>query len=125
MSKIQSVRADALSESSSTEGISRNLAFKDKDKLVVRARGVPGATSGWHHHGDHDVYGYLASGSARLESGPGGRETIAIGPGDFFHVPPRTIHREINPSAEEGQEFVLFLSGAGPLVVNVDGPEKS
>jgi uncharacterized RmlC-like cupin family protein len=125
MSKIESVRANALSESSSTEGITRDLAFKDNDKLVVRARSVPGAISGWHHHGDHDVYGYLASGSARLESGHGGQETIAIGPGDFFHVPPRTVHREINPSAEEGQEFVLFLSGTGPLVVNVDGPEKS
>ena len=124
MSKIKALRADALPESSSTPGITRHLAFKDREKLVLRGQTTPGTVSGWHHHGDHDVYGYLVSGSARFESGPGGKDAVSVDQGDFFHVPPGTIHREINPSADEGQEVILFLSGTGPLVVNVEGPDK-
>jgi hypothetical protein len=29
----------------------------------------------------------------------------------------------VNPSQSEGQEVVLFLKGAGPMVVNVEGPD--
>ena len=124
MAKIKALRNDSLPEAPSSPGIARHLAFKDKEKLVLRGRTTPGTVSGWHHHGDHDVYGYLVSGSARFESGPGGKDAVSVGRGDFFHVPPHTVHREVNPSAEEGQEVILFLSGAGPLVVNVDGPDK-
>jgi uncharacterized RmlC-like cupin family protein len=124
MGKIQALRTDALSEAPSSPGIIRHLAFKDEGKLVLHALATPGAISGWHYHGDHDVYGYLVSGSARLESGPGGKQAVSLGRGDFFHVPAHTVHREINPSADEGQEFILFLSGTGPLVVNVEGPDK-
>ena len=124
MSKIQALRTDALSETPSSPGITRHLAFKSEGKLVVRSRTNPGTISGWHHHGDYDVYGYLASGSARFESGPGGKDAVSLGRGDFFHVPPHTIHREVNPSRDEGQEVILFLSGTGPLVVNVNGPEQ-
>ena len=125
MSKIQALRADALSEAPSSPGITRHLAFKGEGKLVLRGRTTPGTVSGWHHHGDHDVYGYLVSGTARFESGPGGKDAVSVRRGDFFHVPPRTVHREVNPSTAEGQEVILFLSGTGPLVVNVDGPDKA
>ena len=123
MSRIQTLKADSLPEAPSSPGITRHLAFKGEGKLVIRGRTTPGAISGWHHHGDYDVYGYMVSGSARFESGPGGEDPVSVGQGDFFHVPPHTVHREINPSTDEGQEFILFLSGTGPLVVNVDGPE--
>lgn len=125
MSKIQALKADALSEAPSSPGITRHLAFKGEGNLVLRGRTTPGTISGWHHHGDHDVYGYLVSGTARFESGPGGKDAVSVGRGDFFHVPPHTVHREVNPSAEEGQEVILFLSGTGPLVVNVDGPDPT
>lgn len=125
MSKIEAQRRDALPEAPSTPSITRHLAFKGEKDLVLRGRTGPGAISGWHHHGDHDVYGYVAAGSVRFESGPSGKDSVSLDPGDFFHVPPRTVHREINPSSDEGQEVVLFLSGTGPLVVNVDGPEKA
>jgi len=61
--------------------------------MVVRSRVEPSVVSGWHHHGDYDIYGYLVSGAARFENGPGGRDAISVGPGDFIHVPPRTVHR--------------------------------
>lgn len=81
-------------------------------------------TSGWHHHGDHDVYGFVVSGRMRFEGGPGGRDAIEVGPGDFFHVPARMVHRDVNPSDTEGQVGVLCMVGTGPPVVNVAGPES-
>ena len=125
MSKIQALHKDALSENPSTPGITRHLAFKSEGQLVIRARTEPGTVSGWHHHGDYDVYGFVASGSVRFENGPGGTDTVSLREGDFFHVPPHTVHREINPSSDEGQEVILFLRGTGPMVFNVEGPEPA
>ena len=124
MSNIQALQADALSETPSTPGISRDLAFTGEGFLIVRARSDPGTVSGWHHHGDHDVYGYVVSGSVRFENGPGGKNVVSLKTGDFFHVSPQTVHREINPSSIEGNEVTLFLRGTGLLAANVDSPDK-
>jgi hypothetical protein len=40
----------------------------------------------------------------------------------FFFVPSHTVHREINPSATERGEVILFLRGTGPMVINRDVP---
>ncbi len=42
--------------------------------------------------------------------------------GDFLRVPPGVVHRESNPSSEEGQ-LIVVRYGGGPPTVNVDGPE--
>jgi hypothetical protein len=63
MSKIQALPMNDLTETPSSPGISRHLAFKGEDYLVVRARSEPGTTSGWHHRGEYDVYGYQFGGS--------------------------------------------------------------
>jgi uncharacterized RmlC-like cupin family protein len=62
--------------------------------------------------------------SDRFEYGPMGKDGILVGPGDFFHIPPHTVHRDVNPSPDEGQEAVLFFRGTGPVVVNVEGPHQ-
>lgn len=123
MAKIRVLGKDALADAPGSPGITRHRAFAGEGFQIVRSRGGPGVISGWHHHGDDDVYGYMVSGIARFEGGPGGRDVIAVGPGDFFHVPARTVHRDVNPSATESQEVILFLRGTGPLVVNVEGPD--
>src|SRR5574341_1054843 len=114
MAKIEGRAKDALSGAPGSPGITRHTAFQGEGYLVVRSRANPGTVSGWHHHGDYDVFGYMVVGAARFESGPGGRDAVSVGPGDFFHVPARTVHRDVNPSATEGQEVILFLRGAGP-----------
>jgi len=125
MARFEAMHKDALKEGpSSGAGVRREVAFSADGVRVLRSRGAPGATSSWHTHGDHDVYGYLVRGSARFESGAGGRESMEVEAGDFFCVPARWVHRDVNPSPTEGQEFVLFLHGDGPLVVNVDGPAE-
>jgi len=125
MSKLRALQKDALTESASSPGITRHLALEGERVLVVRSRVDPGVVSGWHHHGDHAVYGYVVSGTARLEGGPGGKDVITVGPGGFLYVPPYTVHREINPSSTEGGEVILFLAGAGAMVVNVEGPDPA
>jgi len=125
MAKIQGLGKDTLAEAPGSPGITRHPAFRGEGFVVVRSRVDPGVVSGWHHHGDYDIYGYMVSGSARFENGPGGTDAISVGPGDFFHVPARTVHRDVNPSGSEGQEVVLFLRGSGPMVVNVERPDPA
>ena len=125
MAKIQSLQKEALSEAPGSTGIIRHLAFRGEGFQVVRSLIDSGVVSGWHHHGDYDIYGYLAAGFVRFETGPGGRDVVSVGPGDFFHVPAHTVHRDVNPSRTEGQEVILFLRGSGPMVVNVEGPDPA
>jgi quercetin dioxygenase-like cupin family protein len=124
MSTIQAVREDALSWGSSSPGIARHLAFQGEGFQVIRSRIAAGALSGWHHHEDYEVCGYVVSGTARLESGPEGRDVVTLHAGDFLHVPAHTVHRESNPSPNERGEVILFMRGTGPMVANVAGPEQ-
>jgi hypothetical protein len=39
-------------------------------------------------------------------------------------VPPRAVHRDVNPSPTQSQEVILFLRGTGAMVVNVTGPDQ-
>lgn len=104
-----------------TPGIVREVAFDLERAMMVRARVAPRVVSGWHHHGDRDVFGFLVKGRARFEFGPGGKDTAEVEEGGFFHVPRGLVHRDVN-ATDEPQEFALCFAGTGPLVVNVDGP---
>jgi quercetin dioxygenase-like cupin family protein len=125
MPKFQAVPQDTLKAGLKSSGVVRDVAFNGEGIAVLRSRVEPGTISGWHHHGDYDVYGYVVSGTSRFESGPDGKDVIEIGPGGFFSVPAHTIHREVNPSSTEGGEVVLFLKGDGQTVFNVEGPAQS
>lgn len=102
--------------------MNRAAAFSSESVWVGEVRTDPGTTSGWHHHGEHATYGRVLTGSARVEFGPGGTTVVEAGPGDFFFVPPHTVHRESNPGATE-QSLVVVRIGSGPTVINVPGPE--
>ena len=57
MAKIRALKKDALTEAPGSPGITRHLAFRGEGFMVVRSRVDPGVISGWHHHGDYDIYG--------------------------------------------------------------------
>jgi uncharacterized RmlC-like cupin family protein len=84
-------------------------------------RTAPGMVSGWHHHGDFESMIYVVSGALRMEFGPGGRDILEAGPGDFLYVARGAVHREGNPTDIESH-IVVARSGSGEPVVNVDGP---
>ena len=121
MSEVRIVAASELAGSLPTPGMERREAVAGEARILA-VRTKPGVISGWHHHAAYTTYGYIISGRLRLESGPGGASVVEGGSGDFFIVPPDTVHRESNPSDEE-QVIVGFRVGNGETVVNVDGPE--
>ena len=123
MTRIEGVESNELLAGSSTPGIDRKLAFKEGEVTVIRSQVDPGVVSGWHHHGNYHVYGYMAVGTIRFEFGVDGKDSVEINQGGYFHVPPRTVHRDVNPYSKS-QDVILFLKGVGDLVVNVDGPDR-
>jgi uncharacterized RmlC-like cupin family protein len=115
---VRKVAADELTPGHPTPGMSREQAIVLDDLWSGRVRTDPGATSGWHHHGDHDTVVYVVHGAFRVETSTA---VVQGDPGDFVHVPAHTVHRESNPTGEIA-EVVLVRRGTGPVVVNVDGP---
>jgi uncharacterized RmlC-like cupin family protein len=113
---IRVIPAGALADADPTPGMHRlwsGLVYTE-----------PGATSGWHHHGDHETSLYVISGTMRLEFGPGGGSAVDAGPGDFVHVPAHVVHREWNPTDQRGTA-VIARAGTGQPTVNVDGPDSA
>jgi uncharacterized RmlC-like cupin family protein len=122
--KVRIVTRDALDAGPSTPGMKRRQAFATHELWFGEAHTQPGQVSGWHHHGDHLTHGYVVAGRIRFDFGPGGSESLEAGPGDYFLVPPRTVHREQNPGTEE-QVIVLVRTGSGESVINVEGPDPA
>lgn len=123
MGALEVKRQDQLTDGPATPGIIRRVAFKQGLATVMLATTEPGVVSGWHTHTGHDIYGFVVSGKARFEQDSESEEATIISPGEFFHLPPHTVHRESNPSSEEPSQVLLFIAGDGPLVENVPGPE--
>lgn len=117
------VGAHQLAPADPTPGMARSLAMHEAGMWTGTVDTEPHATSGWHHHGDYETTLYIVSGRMRMESGPGGRDVVEAGPGDFLRVPAGAVHRESNPSAEPGRA-VIVRCGAGDPTYNVDGPAE-
>ena len=104
-----------------TPGMLREQAVAVEGMWAGLVRTEAAMTSGWHHHGDYDTSIYVASGSLRMECGPGGTVVVEAGAGDFVFVPRGAVHREGNPGNAESH-LVVVRAGTGAPVVNVDGP---
>jgi uncharacterized RmlC-like cupin family protein len=102
-------------------GITREQAIAAEPLWAGLVRTAPGVASGWHHHGDYESSIYVARGSLRIQSGPGGRDLVEASVGDFVHVPKGAIHREMNDGNEESH-LVVVRAGHGVPTVNVKGP---
>ena len=122
--EVSAVTRDGLTEANATPGLVRKVAFATERALLIHVTGAGGITSGWHHHGDRDAIGHVIHGRVRFEFGPEGRKSTEVEEGGFFHVPAGLVHRDVNPDAEP-QEVVISFVGQGPLVVNVDGPDRA
>lgn len=116
---VRKVAGDALTPGHPTPDVLREEAIVLDGLWSGRALTEAGATSAWHHHGDHDTIAYVVSGAFRVETATG---VVDGNPGDFVHVPAHTVHREGNPTGGRA-EVVIVRRGTGPVVVNVDGPD--
>lgn len=115
------VGAGELRPGDPTPGMTRQVALHTEGMWSGTVDTEAGATSGWHHHGDHDTTIYVVSGRMRLESGPGGQAVIEAGPGDFVRVPAGAVHRESNPG-DDISHAVIVRCGHGTPTINVEGP---
>jgi uncharacterized RmlC-like cupin family protein len=105
-------------------GMERQQQFEREGRWASWIRIESGNVTSWHHHAANDTYVYVSRGSATIEFGPGGAESVVAGAGDFFHVPPGTIHRETIGTDVDFDGFVLRL-GTAPERVDVDGPDAA
>jgi uncharacterized RmlC-like cupin family protein len=125
MKEIEVVRSSELKAGYSTPGIVREKAFESIHRYIIvsRTRIASGAMSDWHHHGTRHLYGFLEEGSMRLEYGLKGASAAEVGQGDFFHIPPGLVHRDVNPNREQELVVVNILVGRGDPVINVKSPK--
>lgn len=123
MQKIDVVRESELKGSTSTRGITRDKAFESDDITFSHPRVPGGVVSDWHHHAARNLYGFVVSGRLRLEYGSKGEKVANLEPGDFFHIPPGLVHRDVNPDKKQEARIMNILLGKGLLVVEVSGPE--
>lgn len=121
---VEVFRGPELAEGDPTPGMRRQVAFSTDALWAGLVHTEPGASSGWHHHGDHETSLYVVRGAMRLEFGPEGADAVEAGPGDFLRVPPHTVHRESNPTGERSTA-VIGRAGQGPPTINVDGPDPA
>ena len=121
--RVRVVRPEDRTEGQPTPGMHREEAVATDRTWAGHVTTEAGMVSGWHHHADHESHIYVVSGGLRMESGPGGRDVVDAGPGDFVFVPPHTVHREGNPTGTDS-ELVVVRAGSGEVVVNVDGPQE-
>lgn len=113
-----------LVEADPTPGMQRYEAFSVDGLWAGLVHTEPGASSGWHHHGEHETSLYVVAGRLRVSCGPGGADVVEAGPGEFLHVPARTVHREQNPT-DVVSTAVIARAGRGAPTVNVDGPDPA
>ena len=120
---LPDVRDEDLTPGHPTPGMVRRQAVATDGMWSGTVETEPGASSGWHHHGEYETTLYVVSGRMRMESGAGGREVVEAGPGDFLRVPAGAVHRESNPSGEPARA-VIVLCGTGEPTFNVEGPAR-
>jgi len=124
MNKIEVVRMVSLRRGVPTRGIVRDKAFETDKVLFARSRVPAGIKSGWHHHGERDVYGFILAGKLRFEFGYGGRSSVEASTGDYFHIPVGLVHRDVNPQRSQEAVVVNIFLGGGPPVFNVARPSR-
>ena len=96
-------------------------AFADPGAWLGFITLPPGATSGWHHHGEWASYAVVLGGVLRWEFGEGGREAIEVHAGDSGRMPAHVVHRDVS-AGEEPLDMILFRAGEGELTIDVPGP---
>ncbi|MEJ7705106.1 MAG: cupin domain-containing protein [Geodermatophilaceae bacterium] len=120
---VRVISGGELAAGHATPGMDRQLALDTGSMWSGLVHTEPGAESGWHHHDGFETTLYVVSGVMRMQFGPGGQQSSDAGPGDFVHVPPGVVHREVNPTTDPSTAVVV-RAGRGTPVVNVAGPDR-
>jgi uncharacterized RmlC-like cupin family protein len=123
---VKVVRGASLKASASAAGaLTRATAFDftgsgGRQSWVGTAAYRPGAATGAHHHGRHEVGVYVVRGRGEIRWGEHLEFAAEIGPGDFIYFAPFVPHQERNIDASEALEFVVVRSDNERIAVDLD-----
>lgn len=67
----------------------------------------PGAVAAAHRHKDFETAIYVIKGRVETRYGPGLRDSVVNGPGDFVYIPPDLPHQPRNLSDSEPAEAIV------------------
>jgi uncharacterized RmlC-like cupin family protein len=81
---------------------------------------APGAVTGAHHHGRHEVAIYVVRGRALIRWGGRLEFAAEVGPGDFVYFAPHVPHQEQNIGPDGTLDFVVVRSDNERIAVSVD-----
>ena len=87
---------------------------------VGRVSLKPGAKTGAHHHGRHEVMVYVVSGRTEMRWGDSLEFTADVGVGDCVYFSPYVPHQERNLSDDEAVEFLVVRSDNEKIAVALD-----
>lgn len=80
----------------------------------------PGAKTGAHHHGRHEVMVDVISGCTEIRWGERLDYSADAGAGDCVYFAPHVPHQERNLSSSEGAEFLVVRSDNAGIAVSLD-----
>jgi uncharacterized RmlC-like cupin family protein len=100
-------------------GAERREHFERDGRWADWIHNDAGDVSDWHHHAANVTYVYVSRGSITIEFGADGTESVTARAGDFFIVPPHTVHRETTGDGADLEAFVIRIGGM-PEHVSVD-----
>jgi uncharacterized RmlC-like cupin family protein len=80
----------------------------------------PGAKTGAHHHGRHEVAVYVMKGRSQIRWGERLEFSAEVGTGDFVYFAPYVPHQELNLDDLETLNFLVVRSDNERIAVNLD-----
>jgi uncharacterized RmlC-like cupin family protein len=80
----------------------------------------PGAKTGAHHHGRHEVAVYVITGCTEIRWGDRLEYATEVTAGDFVYFAPQVPHQELNLSASEAVEFLVVRSDNEKIAFHLD-----
>lgn len=119
LSKVEVVRAPEIGRNP-TSGSKRIQVFNRKGAIMAQFVLPAGGTSPWHHHGSRELLGLLLRGKLRLEYRSRKASAVDLAAGDFFRIPRKLIHRDVNLSKSKPVVVVSLYLGSGIYAVNVE-----
>lgn len=123
---VKIVRAQSLNEAMfGRSGTGRATAFDfagtgGRETWVGTVALQPGAKTGAHHHGRHEVALYVVKGRGQIRWGERLEFAAEVAPGDFAYFPPYVPHEERNLDANATLDLVVVRSDNERIVVPLD-----
>ena len=120
---VRAVSLDAVMQDPSGTGRATAFDFAgtgSQKTWIGRVTVKPGAKTGAHHHGRHEVMVYVIAGRTEIRWGDRLEFATEAGAGDFVYFAPHVPHQELNLSASETVEFLVVRSDNEKIVIKLD-----